>query len=134
MTIRTGIDLVSVEAVRESLQAYGDRYLGRTYTEREVADCQGDSGPAPERLAARFAAKEATMKALRLPPDEGLDWRSIELVREHEGWTSIRLSGRARELAARAGIVHMAVSVTHEGPFAAAVVIASCTEGSRETA
>ncbi|MGH9293023.1 MAG: holo-ACP synthase, partial [Acidimicrobiales bacterium] len=74
-------------------------------------------------LAARFAAKEATFKLLgagdELPP-----WRSIEVVREDSGRTSLRLYGRAEELALAAGVSELAVSLTHEGPIAAAVIVA----------
>ncbi len=61
MPLRVGIDTVEVAAVEAAIAAHGDRYLERVYTPREVADCNGDA----ERLAARFAAKEATFKALR---------------------------------------------------------------------
>jgi len=65
MAVRVGIDLVSVDAVRQSLSEHGEHYLSRVYSEREVRDCTTPSGPDPERLAARFAAKEATLKVLR---------------------------------------------------------------------
>ena len=66
MALRVGIDLVDVAAVADSLRgAHRDHYLHRVYTEREVATAAGPSRVEPERLAARFAAKEATMKALR---------------------------------------------------------------------
>jgi holo-[acyl-carrier protein] synthase len=125
VTLQVGIDVVAVEFVRDSLRAHGDRYLERIFTEQEVKDCRLEEGISIERLAARFAAKEATMKALRLPRDEGLDLRSIELVREPGGWTSLRLSGGAAALAERQGISELAVSITHDGPVAAAVVVAS---------
>jgi len=120
VSLRVGIDLVSVDSIREAVALHGDRYLERIYTPREIADCRDGDEVAFERLAARFAAKEAGMKALRLPPSEGLDWRSLELVREPEGWTWLRLTGRAAELA---GTHELSVSVTHEGPFAMAVVV-----------
>ena len=121
---RVGIDLVSVASVRESLEAHGDHYLRRVFTEQEVADSQTGSSVSPERLAARFAAKEAAIKALRVSPDEAVPLQSIEVVRHPSGWLDLRVSGRAAELAAAAGITSFAVSVTHEGPFAAAIVVA----------
>ena len=122
MRLRVGIDLVLVDSIREALDLHGDRYLERVYTAQEIADCRDGDYVAPERLAARFAAKEAGMKALRLSPNEGLDWRSLELVREPEGWTWLRLTGRAAELA---GTQDLSASVTHEGPFAMAIVISA---------
>ena len=123
-TTRVGIDLVSVESVRESLELHGEHYLRRVFTEQEVADSQSGASVSPERLAARFAAKEAALKALRVPPDEAVPLPSIEVVRHRSGWLDLRVSGRAAELAAAAGITGFAVSVTHEGPFAAAIVVA----------
>jgi holo-[acyl-carrier protein] synthase len=122
--LRVGIDLVEVAAVEESLQAHAERYLTRIYTEREVSDCGGAAAIRADSLAARFAAKEATLKVLG-PAQEGVGWRSIEVVREPAGSPSLELSGRAAELAQEAGISGLAVSLSHEGGFAAAVVVAT---------
>jgi holo-[acyl-carrier protein] synthase len=125
MAVRVGIDLVSVEAIRQSLGEHGEHYLTRVYSEREVRDCTTPSGPDAERLAARFAAKEATLKVLR-PGDVGVPWFTIEVVRRPEGWVVLELSGPAAELATRAGITELALSVSHEAGFATAVVVAGC--------
>ena len=79
MPLRVGIDTVEVAAIEAALAAHGERYLRRVYTSREVADCNGD----PERLAARFAAKEATFKALRAAKgaSPGPPWRSAATPR-----------------------------------------------------
>jgi holo-[acyl-carrier protein] synthase len=127
--VRVGTDLVSVEAVRSALERHADRYLTRVYTEREVADCQGADGVEPERLAARFAAKEAALKVLR-HGGEGVPWPAIELVKNTAGWVELALHGRAAELAEEAGISGFSVSVTHEGGFALAVVVAEVIGGS----
>jgi holo-[acyl-carrier protein] synthase len=106
-----GIDLVDIDDVREALRVHGERYLQRIYTQREIADSRGR----PERLAECFAAKEAALKALR-QADEPVPWRAIEVR-----GASLRLEGRAAELA---GDLEIALSVSHEGPVAAAVVVA----------
>jgi holo-[acyl-carrier protein] synthase len=123
MGVRVGIDLVSVASVAHSLAAHGDRYLERLYTPREVADCRTAGAIAPERLAARFAAKEATMKVLR-PTDEAVPWTTIEVRRDPSGWVGLELTGRAASLAAEAGVSELALSLTHEEGFASAVVVA----------
>lgn len=129
MPIRVGLDLVAVGSVAESLRgAHGDRYLERVYTEREVEDCRTAAGVDPERLAARFAAKEATLKVLPAG-DEGLSLRAIEVRRERTGRVDLELTGRAAELAAEAGVTELSLSLTHEEGFAAAVVVAECTHG-----
>jgi holo-[acyl-carrier protein] synthase len=118
MGLRVGIDTVAVAAVQAALDAHGDRYLERVYTPREVADCGGD----PERLAARFAAKEAALKALRAG-DGGVPWDSVEVRRDPSGFTDLALSGAAAALAERSGIGALAVSLTHEAGLASAVVV-----------
>jgi holo-[acyl-carrier protein] synthase len=124
MPLRVGIDLASVDLVRESLDAHGERYLSRVYTKRELADCDTPAGVDPERLAARFAAKEATLKVLR-PGAVGVPLSAIEVVRDPAGPVTLELGGPAAVLAAEAGITELALSVTHEGGFAAAVVVAN---------
>jgi holo-[acyl-carrier protein] synthase len=122
--IRVGIDLVAADAVQESLRAaHGERYLERVYTDREIDDCRTAAGIDPERLAARFAAKEATLKVLPAG-DEGLALTTIEVRREPSGRVNVQLSGRAAELATDAGVVDLSLSLTHEAGLAAAVVVA----------
>jgi holo-[acyl-carrier protein] synthase len=124
VSIRVGLDLVAVQSVEDALRAsHRDRYLERVYTEREVLDCQTAIGLDAERLAARFAAKEATLKVLPLA-DEGISLRAIEVLREPSGRVRIELTGRAAAVAAEAGVIDLALSLTHEGGFAAAVVVA----------
>jgi holo-[acyl-carrier protein] synthase len=125
MALRVGIDLVSVDGVQESVSGHGAHYLARVYSEREVHDCTTPAGLDTERLAARFAAKEATLKVLR-PGDVGVPWPAIEVLRHPEGWVGLELAGAAAQLAAEAGITELALSITHEGGFASAVVVAIC--------
>ena len=128
--MRAGVDLVSVAAVRDSLEEHGEHYLRRVYTERERQECTTPAGVVdPERLAARFAAKEATLKVLR-PREEGIPWNAIEVRRDPSGWVEVELSGPARALAMDAGVSDLSLSISHEGGFATAVVVASCSQGS----
>jgi holo-[acyl-carrier protein] synthase len=119
--LRVGIDVASAADVAASIERFGDRYLERLFTEHELESCCGQ----PAGLAARFAAKEATLKVLRdfveQPP-----WRSIEVYRHPQGSTELRLVGPAERLANEAGITSLAVSLTHDGDVAAAIVVALC--------
>ncbi len=125
--MRVGIDLVSVDTVAASIRAHGDRYLQRVYTEAELRDCRDGEGAAdPQRLAARFAAKEAALKVLR-PTGEAIPWQDIEVVREPSGWVELKLSGAAAASAADQGLGELALSVSHEAGFATAVVVAQRT-------
>ena len=125
MVIHVGLDLVSVAQVSETLRGpLAARYLARVYTDGEVGDCRTADGIDPQRLAARFAAKEATLKVLA--EADGVPWRDIEVERASSGAVRLTLHGRAAERAADVGVVDLALSLTHEDGFAAAVVIADC--------
>lgn len=123
--LRTGIDLVAVAEVADAIQAHGPRYLERVYTDGERRDCQNADGSwAVERLAARFAAKEAAIKVLRPGPDTPVPWRSVEVHRDEDGWTGLRWHGETARLAEREGLRDVALSLTHERQTAASVVVA----------
>jgi holo-[acyl-carrier protein] synthase len=124
MKMRVGIDLASVDAVRESIEQHADRYLERVYTADELRDCGAPGEIDAERLASRFAVKEATMKCLRPAADDAVPWSTISVHRDDVGTIDVALSGRAAELADDAGISGFEASLTHEADFAAAVVIA----------
>jgi holo-[acyl-carrier protein] synthase len=115
MSISLGIDLVCADEVQESMRVHGGRYLERIWTQEELSDCQLE----PSRLAATFAAKEATMKALRT--DGGpLPWRSISVSQDQ----SITLTAEAAELARRRGVAELSLSTARRGRLVAAVVVA----------
>jgi holo-[acyl-carrier protein] synthase len=128
-SLRVGIDLVLVEDVAGSVERFGQRYVDRIFTDHEVGYCRGDDSDGTasylQRLAARFAAKEAMVKILR-PVGARPAWRDIEVRSEPGGWTGMRLSGLAADLADEAGIEQVAVSLTHEEPMAAALVVGVC--------
>jgi holo-[acyl-carrier protein] synthase len=118
MSVSVGIDLVAVEQIQDSIARHGEHFLDRVYTPVERAA----SGGSVARLAARLAAKEATMKALGRT-DEALGWRSIEVVDAAGGGLSVRLSGGAAALAADRGVTRLSVSLTGRRRNAAAVVV-----------
>lgn len=119
--VRIGIDLVEIAEVADAAARFGGRYLRRVFTAHELAASQ--NGILAESLAARFAAKEATVKVLE-PDGARPDWRGIEVYRRPSGACELRLRGFAGELAQDAGLRSFAVSLTHDGGFAAAVVVA----------
>jgi holo-[acyl-carrier protein] synthase len=120
--IRVGIDLVMVSQVEESLSRVGVRFIRRVFTEAEIAYAIAAPARAAERFAARMAAKEATIKALRMA-HHGVGWRQIEVCRDPSGACELRLHGRASEFAAAAGAGELSVSLSHEGDYATAVVV-----------
>jgi len=119
MPVTVGIDLTGVETIHDAVRAQGDRYLDRVYTPGERAECGGD----PARLALRFAAKEATMKAIGRG-DEPLPWSSIE-VRAGSGRTpELTLHGPARTLAHRRGVTALSLALARTRTSACAIVLA----------
>jgi len=120
--LRLGTDIVDVRSVEASIERFGRRYLERVYTDAEIAYCRAGPGGGAERFAARFAAKEATLKVLR-PEDWRPEWRDIEVVREDGGWCEIRLRGPAAALAEQRGIQVVSCSLAHERSYATAVVL-----------
>ncbi len=125
--VRIGLDLESLAPVADSIAAFGDRYLRRIYTERELREC----GRMPERLAECFAGKEATMKALRRG-DEAIPWTDISVHRDMAGRASIALSGAASQLARARGVSSLQLSVARAGRFAVAIVVAACDPDASE--
>jgi holo-[acyl-carrier protein] synthase len=121
--LRVGVDLIRVEEVAHSLARFGDRYVRRVFTPREVAYCEAAAGmAAASRFAVRFAAKEAAVKVLR-PDTRWTDWRTIEVRRHPSGWCELVLHGEAASLADRQGITALTLSMTRTVDCAVAVVV-----------
>ena len=122
MIVGLGVDMEEVSRIREVISRHGRIFLDRIFTSAEVAYCERHRDPA-ERYAARFAAKEATMKALGTGWSKGVRWRDIEVTRKPGGRPTIVLHGIAREHADQLGARHLSLSLTHTGNFALAEVI-----------
>jgi len=119
-TIRTGADLAAVDDVVAGIAAHGERYLARVFTPRERSDVGDD----PERLAARFAGKEAVLKLLRPARGEAVPLTDVAVVLDAAGAPVVELSGRAAELASAIGCGPVAVSLSHERGLALATAVA----------
>lgn len=122
MIVGSGIDLVEIARIHDSVERFGHRFLNRIFTDTEQAYCLRRRKPA-ESLAARFAAKEAGAKALGTGISRGVNWLEIEVIREPGGRPSLRFHGRAAEIAAGLGVVRAALSLTHTADLAMANVI-----------
>jgi holo-[acyl-carrier protein] synthase len=121
--VAVGIDLVNMSDVRRAVDDLGEAYLQRVYTSQELADCHRRADPL-RHLAARFAAKEAVIKTLRVagaqPP-----WTSIEVWHDTQGRCELRLNGAAAGLANQRSIGKLALSLAYDGDLAVAVVVAT---------
>lgn len=116
-----GFDLVRISRITESIDKFGDLFKHRLFTQCELDYAHSGEGLCAERLAARFAAKEATIKALKLS-NAGIGWREIEVRKLHDGDCVLALHGRVAELASSLGVATIALSLSHEGDYAGAMV------------
>ena len=122
MILGTGVDIAEVERIRASIERFGDRFVRRIFTEGEIGYCEGRAHRC-ESYAARFAAKEAGMKALGTGWSRGVRWRDIEVVRPKGQRPTIQFHGQAAAIAARLGTKNVALSITHTSEQALAHVI-----------
>ncbi len=122
MILGTGIDLAEVPRIRQSIERYGDKFLRRVYTEHELGYVERKANKF-ERYAARFAAKEAGMKALGTGWRRGVTWHDFEVINLPSGRPTLRLHGIAKELAEKQGVRAIHLSLTHTRENGMAFVI-----------
>lgn len=117
-----GVDLIEVERVRKAKLRWGDRFLKRIYTDAELDYCL-HGALADQRLAARFAAKEAFLKALGTGLSLGARWREIEVGSDNQGAPALRLAGTAAALMSAKGDIKTHLSISHTRAKAVAFVV-----------
>jgi holo-[acyl-carrier protein] synthase len=122
MIVGSGIDMVEIGRIQQSMDRHGRRFLDRVYTAAEQAYCLRKRNSA-ESFAARFAAKEAGAKSLGTGISYGVSWLEIEVVREPSGRPTLRFHGRAAQIANRLGVANAALSITHTADLAMASVV-----------
>jgi len=121
--VGTGIDVVEVTRVAEALARHGDRFVDRVFTSTESAYCRSTAAP-EQHFAARFAAKEAVLKALKTGWIKGIGWRDVEVRKGPEGGPSVALSGGAARRAEEMGVAAVHLSMSHTARHAVAQAIA----------
>jgi holo-[acyl-carrier protein] synthase len=118
-----GIDIVAVERLADVMARHGDRFLSRVFTSREIAYCRSRKRK-HEHFAARWAAKEATVKALRASLEGAVGWQEIEVVVGERGEPKLKLLGGAAQLAKKQGISQLHLTISHVSTLAVACVVA----------
>jgi len=121
MLVGTGIDMIEIDRIAQSIDRYGSRFLNRIFTADEIAYCQQKKNSA-ESFAARFAAKEAGAKALGTGIQYGVTWKELEVRREPGHRPNLYFTGRAGEIATQLGVRHISLSLTHSNTTAMAAV------------
>jgi holo-[acyl-carrier protein] synthase len=118
--LKTGVDIIEIPRIQAALDRHGERFLQRVFTPAEIAECSGRA----DRLAVRFAAKEATTKALGTGIGP-VSWREVETLHKRSGEPYLILHGQAEMVAKVLGLTNWAVSLSHSRENAIAVVVAS---------
>jgi holo-[acyl-carrier protein] synthase len=122
MILGTGIDITEVPRIEQAIERFGERFVNRVFTAREIAYCRSKKNSI-ERFAARFAAKEAGMKAIGTGLRMGVTWHDVEVAREPGGRPTLLYHGQAAEFARKLGVKRVALSLTHTESLAMAQVI-----------
>ncbi|NQT82508.1 holo-ACP synthase [bacterium] len=118
-----GIDIIEVERIRKAIVKYGERFIRRVFTPNEIAHCTGKADTYL-RYAARFAAKEAAFKALRVQWRKGMRWLDFETLGTESTPPSLRLTGGAASMLQEAEVSALHLSISHDRHYAVAVVVA----------
>jgi holo-[acyl-carrier protein] synthase len=122
MIVGLGVDITEVPRIAASIARFGDRFLHRIFTDAEIRYCESKPNRI-ERFAARFAAKEAALKAIGTGWRRGVAWRDVEVTREPSGKPTMTFHAKAAEFAANLGVKRAHVSLTHNEQTAMAQVI-----------
>ena len=128
MKIFTGTDICEIERIKEIFDKYGNKFLEKTFTESEIKYCISNPRLTAQRLAVRFATKEAVSKALgvginKLGWNKGINWKDVEVVRNSHGAVEVRLFNKALEMQKQLGIEEWTISVSHSRKDAIASVV-----------
>ncbi|MCB1326905.1 MAG: holo-ACP synthase [Spirochaetales bacterium] len=122
MIVGLGTDIIENERIGEVYHRHGRRFLDRIFTEDEIEYAESHEDPVPY-LAARFAVKEAAVKALNIGGATGIGWKDVEVAGKIFGKKKLLFHGRAQALALERGVNRMHVSLTHNRGLSMAVVI-----------
>jgi holo-[acyl-carrier protein] synthase len=122
MIVGLGLDIAEIDRIEAAIKRHGAPFLERLFTPAEVSYCEQYKNRF-ERYAARFAAKEAAMKALGTGWSRGVRWRDIEVARQPSGKPTLHLARAARQIADGLGVKNISLSITHSGNLALAQVI-----------
>jgi len=123
MIFGTGIDIIEVDRIKNSIQKYSDRFKKKIFTQKEIDYCHSQADPA-KHFAARFTVKEAVLKCFGTGMTGGILWKDIEVDKLNSGQPDLNLHGNGKKLFNQLNLKHIHVSITHDKTYAAAHAIA----------
>ncbi|MDW7679479.1 MAG: holo-ACP synthase [bacterium] len=127
MIVGLGIDVVAVARIQSSIVKFGDRFVGRVFTQQERVYCQGKINPYPY-YAVRFAAKEALFKAIGFGVRNGIAWRDAEVVHDGMGKPELVVSGSCSQILKEMNVERIYLSLSHTEDTGVAVVVLEKSE------
>lgn len=119
----TGVDLVEISRIKNSIQKYSGKFEERVFTPKEIDYCRSKAEPF-KHFAARFAAKEAVLKSLGTGMAEGISWKDMEILNQESGRPVLNLSGKGRAIFNSLNLRDIHISITHDKQYAVAQAIA----------
>jgi holo-[acyl-carrier protein] synthase len=122
MVVGTGIDIVNIDRIEHLIARWGDLFLDRVFTEKEIIWCQQRTRP-PECFATRFAAKEAFLKAIGWGLRNGIQWKDVEVENDSMGKPSFSFHRKAKEALENLRIQKALLTLSHDRPYAVAHVL-----------
>jgi len=123
MIFGTGIDIIEVDRIKNSIQKYSDRFKKKIFTQKEIDYCHSQADPA-KHFAARFTVKEAVLNCFGTGMTGGILWKDIEVDKMNSGQPVLNLHGNGKKLFNQLNLKHIHVSITHDKTYAAAHAIA----------
>lgn len=123
MEIKTGIDIIEVDRIKENVEKFGDKFLKRVYTEKEIEYCDGKNVQKIQSFAGRFAAKEAVFKAISecIEDKYKIEWKDIEILNNDNGKPRVFLNGNLKKIKLKQ--LEIDVSISHIANVAVASVV-----------
>ena len=119
----TGVDLIEISRIKNSIQKYSGKFEERVFTSKEIDYCRSKADPF-KHFAARFAAKEAVLKSLGTGMAEGISWKDMEILNQESGQPVLSLSGKGRDIFDSLNLSTIHISMTHDKQYAVAQAIA----------
>ena len=123
MIFGTGIDIIEVDRIKNSIQKYSDRFKKKIFTQKEIDYCHSQADPA-KHFAARFTVKEAVLKCFGTGLTGGILWKDIEVGKLNSGQPVLNLYGNGKKLFHQLNLKHIHISITHDKTYAVAHAIA----------
>ena len=123
MIFGTGIDIIEIDRIKNSIQKYSDRFKKKIFTQKEIDYCHSQADPA-KHFAARFTVKEAVLKCFGTGMTGTILWKDIEIDKLNSGQPVLKLHGNGKKLFNQLNLKHIHISITHDKTYAAAHAIA----------